>query len=229
MTSPWGSAVRARSRTRTARSSTPSTSTGRAHGPTTPVQPSSGEAHRAGGLNGVAPEGESDRDRRRGRRHPHGRGAARRRPGAVLRATATPAPRPRPVPATPPRSARPSRSRRSRASAWPIPTRPSRPGVGGPGCPRPPIMELLHARKGQARSSAVPHVHDRGGGGFRRSIRGSLGRSASTGPQLSTTAPCALSLDRGGGEPRRHGRVTARQRSGATASSWPPSTSPGSA
>lgn len=35
------------------------TSTGRAHGPTGPVQHSSGEAHRAGGLNGVAPVGES--------------------------------------------------------------------------------------------------------------------------------------------------------------------------
>jgi hypothetical protein len=35
------------------------TSTGRAHGPTGPVQQSSGEAHRAGGLNGVAPAGES--------------------------------------------------------------------------------------------------------------------------------------------------------------------------
>jgi len=35
------------------------TSTGRAHGPTGPVQRSSGEAHHAGGLNGVAPEGES--------------------------------------------------------------------------------------------------------------------------------------------------------------------------
>ena len=35
------------------------TSTGRAHGPTGPVQQTSGEAHRAGGLNGVAPEGES--------------------------------------------------------------------------------------------------------------------------------------------------------------------------
>jgi hypothetical protein len=34
------------------------TSTGRAHGPTGPVQQSSGEAHRAGGLNGVSPEGE---------------------------------------------------------------------------------------------------------------------------------------------------------------------------
>ena len=34
------------------------TSTGRAHGPTGPVQHSSGEAHRAGGLNGVSPEGE---------------------------------------------------------------------------------------------------------------------------------------------------------------------------
>jgi len=35
------------------------TSTGRAHGPTGPVQRTSGEAHRAGGLNGVAPAGES--------------------------------------------------------------------------------------------------------------------------------------------------------------------------
>jgi hypothetical protein len=35
------------------------TSTGRAHGPTRPVQKTSGEAHRAGGLNGVAPAGES--------------------------------------------------------------------------------------------------------------------------------------------------------------------------
>ncbi len=35
------------------------TSTGRAHGPVNPVQQTSGEAHRAGGLNGVAPEGES--------------------------------------------------------------------------------------------------------------------------------------------------------------------------
>jgi hypothetical protein len=34
------------------------TSTGRAHGPTGPVQQSSGEAHRAGGLNGVSPAGE---------------------------------------------------------------------------------------------------------------------------------------------------------------------------
>ncbi len=35
------------------------TSTGRAHGPVHPVQRTSGEAHRAGGLNGVAPAGES--------------------------------------------------------------------------------------------------------------------------------------------------------------------------
>jgi hypothetical protein len=35
------------------------TSTGRAHGPTGPVQQTSGEAHRVGGLNGVAPAGES--------------------------------------------------------------------------------------------------------------------------------------------------------------------------
>jgi hypothetical protein len=34
------------------------TSTGRAHGPVNPVQQSSGEAHRAGGLNGVSPQGE---------------------------------------------------------------------------------------------------------------------------------------------------------------------------
>ena len=35
------------------------TSTGRAHGPTHPVQRTSGEAHRVGGLNGLAPAGES--------------------------------------------------------------------------------------------------------------------------------------------------------------------------
>jgi hypothetical protein len=35
------------------------TSTGRAHGPTGPVQHSPGEAHRVGGLNGVAPPGEA--------------------------------------------------------------------------------------------------------------------------------------------------------------------------
>ena len=35
------------------------TSTGRAHGPTGPVQQTSGEAHRVGGLNGVAPAGEA--------------------------------------------------------------------------------------------------------------------------------------------------------------------------
>jgi hypothetical protein len=35
------------------------TSTGRAHGPVKPEQRTSGEAHRAGGLNGVVPEGES--------------------------------------------------------------------------------------------------------------------------------------------------------------------------
>lgn len=35
------------------------TSTGRAHGPLKPVQQTSGEAHRVGGLNGVPPEGES--------------------------------------------------------------------------------------------------------------------------------------------------------------------------
>ena len=34
------------------------TSTGRAHGPTGPAQRTSGEAHRAGGLNGVSPAGE---------------------------------------------------------------------------------------------------------------------------------------------------------------------------
>lgn len=34
------------------------TSTGRAHGPVNPVSTTSGEAHRAGGLNGVSPEGE---------------------------------------------------------------------------------------------------------------------------------------------------------------------------
>ena len=36
----------------------PSTSTGRAHGPVNPEQRTTGEAHRAGGLNGVSPEGE---------------------------------------------------------------------------------------------------------------------------------------------------------------------------
>lgn len=35
------------------------TSTGRAHGPLNPVQHTSGEAHRVGGLNGRTPEGES--------------------------------------------------------------------------------------------------------------------------------------------------------------------------
>lgn len=35
------------------------TSTGRERGPVAPVQHTSGEAHRAGGLNGVTPEGES--------------------------------------------------------------------------------------------------------------------------------------------------------------------------
>jgi hypothetical protein len=34
------------------------TSTGRAHGPLKPEQQTSGEAHRAGGLNGISPEGE---------------------------------------------------------------------------------------------------------------------------------------------------------------------------
>ena len=37
----------------------PTTSTGRERGPVTPVAHGSGEAHRAGGLNGVTPEGES--------------------------------------------------------------------------------------------------------------------------------------------------------------------------
>ena len=37
----------------------PATSTGRAHGPLKPVQATSGEAHRVGGLNGETPAGES--------------------------------------------------------------------------------------------------------------------------------------------------------------------------
>ena len=57
--SRWASAGRASCRPHDRPEVDIETSTGRAHGPTGPVQQTSGEAHRVGGLNGVAPAGES--------------------------------------------------------------------------------------------------------------------------------------------------------------------------